>query len=116
MSKVAVIQSPPVLLDRARTIEVALAVDQGGRGRKAQSLLVFPEAYIPVSDLDLAAEARRWRDSASTSMRDHRTPPRLPPSATYRYCFDRFLARGDLKPIFRTPQRSTASPSSFGID
>jgi len=45
-TKVAVIQKPPVLLDRKKTIEVALAsieeaVDNGA------SLLVFPEAYIP---------------------------------------------------------------------
>ena len=44
--KVAVIQKPPVLLNRSATIDAALkaideAVDQGA------SLLVFPEAYIP---------------------------------------------------------------------
>ncbi len=44
--KVAVIQKPPVLLDRSRTIEVALnSIDEAvGEGA---SLLVFPEAYIP---------------------------------------------------------------------
>ncbi len=45
-TKIAVIPKPPVLLDRVKTIEVALesiaeAVKQGA------SLLVFPEAYIP---------------------------------------------------------------------
>jgi len=45
-AKVAVIQTPPVFLDRQKTIESALnsiseAVDEGA------SLLVFPEAYIP---------------------------------------------------------------------
>jgi nitrilase len=45
-TKVAVIQKPPVLLDRGKTIEAALAsiaeaADQGAR------LLVFPEAYLP---------------------------------------------------------------------
>ena len=44
--KVAVIQKPPVLLDRSRTIEAALnSIDEAvGEGA---SLLVFPEAYIP---------------------------------------------------------------------
>ncbi len=45
-TKVAVIQKPPVLLDREKTIENALrsideAVNEGA------SLLVFPEAYVP---------------------------------------------------------------------
>ena len=45
-SKVAVIQSPPILLDRAKTIEVALASIDEATSQGA-SLLVFPEAYIP---------------------------------------------------------------------
>ncbi len=45
-SKVAVIQKPPVLLDRARTIEAALESIEEAVGQGA-SLLVFPEAYIP---------------------------------------------------------------------
>src|ERR671916_1414982 len=45
-SKVAVIQKPPVLLDRARTIEAALQSIEEAAGQGA-SLLVFPEAYIP---------------------------------------------------------------------
>jgi nitrilase len=45
-SKVAVIQKPPVLLDRAKTIEVALASIEEAVSQGA-SLLVFPEAYIP---------------------------------------------------------------------
>jgi nitrilase len=45
-TKVAVIQKPPVLLDRARTIETALASIAEAAGEGA-SLLVFPEAYIP---------------------------------------------------------------------
>lgn len=45
-TKVAVIQKPPVLLDRNKTIEVALAsIDEAAGG--GASLLVFPEAYIP---------------------------------------------------------------------
>jgi nitrilase len=46
LAKVAVIQKPPVLLDRSRTIEVALASIEEAVGQNA-SLLVFPEAYIP---------------------------------------------------------------------
>jgi nitrilase len=45
-TKVAVIQMPPVLLDRAKTIERALeSIDAAARAGAA--LLVFPEAYIP---------------------------------------------------------------------
>jgi nitrilase len=45
-AKVAVIQKPPVLLDRNRTIETALAsIDEAVRN--GASLLVFPEAYLP---------------------------------------------------------------------
>jgi nitrilase len=44
--KVAVVQKPPVLLNRAKTIEVALASIEEAAGEGA-SLLVFPEAYIP---------------------------------------------------------------------
>jgi nitrilase len=46
MVKVAVIQKPPVLLDRTKTIEAALAsIDEAAQN--GASLLVFPEAYIP---------------------------------------------------------------------
>lgn len=46
MAKVAVIQRPPVLLDRARTIESVLAsIDEAAHN--GASLLVFPEAYLP---------------------------------------------------------------------
>jgi nitrilase len=44
--KVAVIQKPPVLLDRDRTIARAIeSIDEAARAGAA--LLVFPEAYIP---------------------------------------------------------------------
>ncbi len=46
VAKVAVIQKPPVLLNRSRTIEAALASIDEAVGEGA-SLLVFPEAYIP---------------------------------------------------------------------
>src|SRR5262249_12140461 len=44
--KVAVVQSPPVLLDRTATIGrmVAAIADAAGQGA---GLVVFPEAYIP---------------------------------------------------------------------
>lgn len=45
-TKVAVIQKPPVLLDRKKTIEKALASIEEAAGEGA-SLLVFPEAYVP---------------------------------------------------------------------
>ena len=45
-TKVAVIQKPPVLLDRDKTIECALAsIDEAAR--EGATLLIFPEAYIP---------------------------------------------------------------------
>ena len=45
-TKVAVIQKPPVLLDRNKTIERALAsIDEAAR--EGARLLIFPEAYIP---------------------------------------------------------------------
>lgn len=44
--KAAIIQKPPVLLDRAATIERALASIEEAVGQGA-SLLVFPEAYVP---------------------------------------------------------------------
>jgi nitrilase len=45
-TKVAVIQKPPVLLDREKTIARALESIEEAAGQGA-SLLVFPEAYIP---------------------------------------------------------------------
>ena len=45
-TKIAVIPKPPVLLDRAKTIETALESISEAAGKGA-SLLVFPEAYIP---------------------------------------------------------------------
>jgi len=45
-AKVAVIQRPPVLLDRAQTIERALVSIEEAT-REGASLLVFPEAYVP---------------------------------------------------------------------
>lgn len=45
-TNVAVIQGPPVLLDRDRTIEKALGSIDEAAGNGA-SLLIFPEAYIP---------------------------------------------------------------------
>lgn len=44
--KVAVIQTPPVLLDREKTIEKGLAAIDEAVGEGA-SLLIFPETYIP---------------------------------------------------------------------
>ncbi len=43
---VAVIQSPPVLLDRDRSIDKALASIDAAAGNGA-SLMIFPEAYLP---------------------------------------------------------------------
>lgn len=44
--KVAIIQKPPILLDRNSTIDVVLTSIDEAVGQNA-SLLVFPEAYIP---------------------------------------------------------------------
>ena len=46
LTKVAVIQKPPVLLDRDKTLEQAVAsINEAARAGAA--LLVFPEAYVP---------------------------------------------------------------------
>jgi len=46
MVKVAIVQKPPVLLDRNKTIETVLAsIDEAARS--GATLLVFPEAYVP---------------------------------------------------------------------
>jgi nitrilase len=86
MAKVAVIQKPPVLLNRDKTIESALAsIDEAAAN--GASLLVFPEAYLPGyptwiwrlrpgGDMALSGEIHaRLRENAVD------------------------LARGDLKPI-----------------
>lgn len=46
MSRVAVIQKPPVFLDRTRTIEKAVESVHEAAARDAQ-LIVFPEAFVP---------------------------------------------------------------------
>ena len=44
--KVAVVQSPPVLLDRAATLAQMIAAIAEAAGQGA-ALIVFPEAYLP---------------------------------------------------------------------
>src|SRR5687768_18604537 len=45
-TKVAVIQKPPVLLDREKTVARAVeSIDEAARA--GATLLVFPEAYVP---------------------------------------------------------------------
>src|SRR6478672_8891203 len=44
--KVAVVQSPPVLLDRAATLARMIAATAEAAGQGA-ALIVFPEAYLP---------------------------------------------------------------------
>lgn len=46
MVKLAVVQHPPVLLDRHATIERALKLLEEAAGAAA-SLVVFPEAFVP---------------------------------------------------------------------
>ena len=57
MIKVAIIQQAPILLDKEKTIQkaVALIEEAAGSGSK---LIVFPETFIPgYPDLDLAIKA-----------------------------------------------------------
>jgi nitrilase len=83
---VAVIPKPPVLLDRARTIEAALAsIDEAVR--KGASLLVFPEAFIP----GYPTWIWRLRPGGDTQMMSE-LHARLRANAVD-------LARGDLKPL-----------------
>jgi len=83
---VAVIQKPPVFLDRASTIESALAsVDEAVR--KGASLLVFPEAFIPGYPMWIL----RLRPGGDTQLTSEL-------HAKFRAnAVD--LARGDLKPL-----------------
>jgi nitrilase len=46
MSRVAVVQRPPVFLDRAATLDAAVAAVAEAAGRGAQ-LIVFPETFVP---------------------------------------------------------------------
>lgn len=46
MTKVAVVQSPPVLLDREKTM-VRILASLAEAAREGATLLVFPEAYLP---------------------------------------------------------------------
>ena len=46
MSKIAVVQTPPVFLDRERTIEKAVAL-VGEVTAAGAELVVFPETFIP---------------------------------------------------------------------
>ena len=85
MVKVAVIQKPPVLLDRAKTIETALASIDEAAGNGA-TLLVFPEAYLPGyptwiwrlrpgGDMALSGEIHaRLRENAVDLARGHLQP------------------------------------------
>jgi len=85
MAKVAVIQKPPVLLDRVKTIETALASIDEAAGNGA-TLLVFPEAYLPGyptwiwrlrpgGDMALSGEIHaRLRENAVDLARGHLQP------------------------------------------
>jgi predicted amidohydrolase len=46
MARVAVIQRPPVFLDRSATLENAVAAVREAAGREAR-LVVFPETFVP---------------------------------------------------------------------
>jgi nitrilase len=46
MSRLAIVQRPPALLDRARTLDVAVAA-VAEAAREGAKLVVFPEAFIP---------------------------------------------------------------------
>src|SRR4051794_27402800 len=84
-TKVAVIQKPPVLLERDKTIERALElVDEAANA--GATLLVFPEAYIPGypawiwrlkpgGDMKLSSELHAMlRRNAVDLHRDHLRP------------------------------------------
>lgn len=85
-TKIAVIQKPPVLLDRNKTIERVLADIDEAVGEGA-SLLVFPEAYIP----GYPAWIWRLRPGGDRALTDE-IHARLRSNSVD-------LARGDLQPI-----------------
>ncbi len=96
-TKIAVIPKPPVLLDRAKTIETALESIAEAAGKGA-SLLVFPEAYIP------GYPAWIWRLSGASN-----------PAATcsYRRRFTQgfvrmpSISKAEIYSRFKTPRRGT---------
>ena len=58
MTKVAVIQEPPVFLDLDRSIDRAVELIAKSAGEGC-NLVVFPEAWLPGYHLCLALEARQ---------------------------------------------------------
>jgi nitrilase len=95
-ARVAVIQKPPVLLDRERTIERALASIEEATGEGA-SLLVFPEAFVPGYPTWI------WRLRPGGDMRlSGEIHARLRENAVD-------LARGDLQPLQDAAARHKAT-------
>jgi nitrilase len=84
-SKVAVVQKPPVTLDRAATI-AQVAADIGEAAANGTALIVFPEAYIPGypawvwrvqpgRDMSLSSQIHnRLRENAVDLSSDHLAP------------------------------------------
>jgi nitrilase len=84
-SKVAVVQKPPVMLDRAATI-AQVAADIGEAAANGTALIVFPEAYIPGypawvwrvqpgRDMSLSSQIHnRLRENAVDLSSDHLAP------------------------------------------
>ena len=100
-SKVAVIQSPPVLLDRAKTIDVALGSIAEAVGARRLAAGLSRGLHPGLPDLDLAAQAGRGR-------RAHRRDPCAIARQCRRPCARRPASR------CRTPRPSTASRWSSG--
>ena len=86
--KVAVVQSPPVLLDRAATLALMIAAIAAAAGQGA-ALIVFPEAFLPGyptwawrlkpgADMALAGEIHARLRAASHRPRPRRSRGRSP--------------------------------------
>jgi nitrilase len=85
-AKIAVIQAPPVLLHRDKTIASVLSSIEQAAGAGA-SLIVFPEAYVP------GYPTWVWRLQPSGDMRlSSEIHARLRANAVD-------LSKGDLKPV-----------------
>ncbi len=69
MPKIAVVQTPPVLLDRERTIEKAVTL-VGEVAAEGVDLVVFPETFIPGYPIWMW----RLRPGADMSLTNARVP------------------------------------------
>jgi len=96
MSKIAVVQTPPVLFDRDATLERAVVLLAEAAANGAE-LVVFPETFVPGYPIWI------WRLRPGTDM--------APANELYRRLFDNAvdLERGDLAPLQSAAQEHSVT-------